>query len=225
MNKYIRQKAIVLRRTNFGEADRIIHFITPDGELSALAKGVRKQNSKLAGGIEPFCLTDIVVVKGKSELYSLTGAKLIKYYDNIIKDFDRMEFAYGALSTVSKSSKGLGEGKWFEILADTLKGVDRLDVDLKVVKAWFYINITNELGDELNLRTDADGLAIDESKKYIYDVEQKSLVANNVGNITTNHLKLMRIISKGDMSLIARITGISEYLDEVLEIASKHFGL
>ncbi len=225
MNKFIRQRAIVLRRTNYGEADRIVQFITPDGELSALAKGARKQNSKLAGGIEPFCLSDIVVVKGKGELYPLTSAKLIRYYDNIIKDFDRMELAYKVLDIIAKSSRGISGGKWFEILADTLKGIDRLNMDLRTVKAWFYINIAGELGDELNLRTDADGLAIDESKKYIYDVESKNLAASDVGNITANHLKLMRIMSKGDMNLIAKITGISEYLDDVLGVASSHFGL
>ena len=47
----IRKKtlAIVLRRTDFGEADRIINLLTPGGKVSAMARGVRKPKSKLAG--------------------------------------------------------------------------------------------------------------------------------------------------------------------------------
>ena len=32
--------AIVLRRTNYGEADRIVTFLTPIGKISAIVKGV-----------------------------------------------------------------------------------------------------------------------------------------------------------------------------------------
>jgi len=52
--KITKTKAIVLRRTNYGEADRIIQFITPVGKISAIAKGVRREKSRLAGGIELF---------------------------------------------------------------------------------------------------------------------------------------------------------------------------
>ena len=43
---------IVLARTDFGEADRILTMLSPDfGKLHLIAKGVRKERSKLAGGI------------------------------------------------------------------------------------------------------------------------------------------------------------------------------
>ena len=42
----IRTKALVLRRTNYGEADRIINFLTEQGVIAAIAKGVRKEKSK-----------------------------------------------------------------------------------------------------------------------------------------------------------------------------------
>ena len=48
----LKTDAIVLKRVNYREGDRIITFLTPDGRLSAIAKGARKEKSKLAGGIE-----------------------------------------------------------------------------------------------------------------------------------------------------------------------------
>lgn len=43
--------AIILTRTDYGEADRIITLLTPGhGKLRLIAKGVRRIRSKLAGG-------------------------------------------------------------------------------------------------------------------------------------------------------------------------------
>ena len=60
----IRTKAIVLRRTNYGEADRILNFLTEQGVIAAIAKGVRKEKSKLAGAVELFTVSDITHHKG-----------------------------------------------------------------------------------------------------------------------------------------------------------------
>src|SRR5689334_20572083 len=43
-------EAICLRRTDFGEADRILTLFTPAyGKVRAIAKGVRRTTSRLAG--------------------------------------------------------------------------------------------------------------------------------------------------------------------------------
>ncbi|MGC8781903.1 MAG: DNA repair protein RecO, partial [Anaerolineae bacterium] len=62
-----RVAAIVLKRRDQGEADRLLTVLTRDrGKLSLLAKGVRRQASRKAGHIEPFTLVDLLVVKGRS---------------------------------------------------------------------------------------------------------------------------------------------------------------
>ena len=85
MSQTIRTKAIVLRRTNYGEADRIIQIITPDsGRLSVMARGVRREKSRLAGGIELFAVCDLVLTRGTkstSDLWTLTGARLGTFFD------------------------------------------------------------------------------------------------------------------------------------------------
>ena len=69
-----RLRAIVLRRTNYGEADRIVQFLTPMGRRSAMARSVRKEKSRLAGGIELFAVCDVVLTKGRGNLAVLTSA-------------------------------------------------------------------------------------------------------------------------------------------------------
>ena len=46
-SKDIKTCAYVLRRTNYGEADRILNIITPLGKMSVIAKSVRKEKSNL----------------------------------------------------------------------------------------------------------------------------------------------------------------------------------
>ena len=60
-SKDLRTKAIVLRRTDYGEADRILQLLTPSGKRSVIARGVRKEKSKLAGGIELFSVSDVLI--------------------------------------------------------------------------------------------------------------------------------------------------------------------
>ena len=97
-----RTRAVVLRRTNYGEADRIVQFLTPIGRRSVIARGVRREKSKLAGGIELFAVSDIVIGQGKGDLGVLTGARLVHFYRHIIEDYDRMQFGYEALKQVTK---------------------------------------------------------------------------------------------------------------------------
>ena len=60
----IKTSGYVVGRTNYSEADRILRIITPVGKVSAIAKGVRKPKSKLAGGIELLTLSDLVIHRG-----------------------------------------------------------------------------------------------------------------------------------------------------------------
>jgi len=82
----------VLRRFNLGEADRIITFITPDkGKIKAVARGVRRMKSKLAGHLELFSHVDLQIANGKS-LDVITSAKLIDSPPEL--DYDQLASAY-----------------------------------------------------------------------------------------------------------------------------------
>ena len=56
--RVFRTEAIVLRRRDFGEADRLLTLYTPErGKISALAKGARKPTSRKAGHVELYTRT------------------------------------------------------------------------------------------------------------------------------------------------------------------------
>lgn len=60
-------QAIVLSRFELGEADRVLTLLTPhDGKLKAIAKGVRRPNSRIGGSVEPFAELHLVLVRGRT---------------------------------------------------------------------------------------------------------------------------------------------------------------
>jgi DNA repair protein RecO (recombination protein O) len=62
-----RTDAIIIRQSDFGEADRLLTVFTPDlGKLRWLAKGVRKITSRKSGHVELFMLTDMLVARGRT---------------------------------------------------------------------------------------------------------------------------------------------------------------
>lgn len=59
-----RLRAIVLRRRDFGEADRIVTVLSAErGKVRLVAKGSRRTNSRLAGHLEPFCAVRLLVAR------------------------------------------------------------------------------------------------------------------------------------------------------------------
>ena len=97
-------RAIILRRTNYGEADRILTILTPEhGQLAVMAKAVRRAKSKLAGGIELFAICELGLVKSSSTtngMWTLTSSRIVVFYDQLMLDYDRLQFGYEAIIDV-----------------------------------------------------------------------------------------------------------------------------
>ena len=140
--KDIRTLGYVLRRTNYGEADRILNLITPQGKISAVAKGARKEKSKLAGGIEMFTLTDFNIHLAKNELGVVTGAKMVKHYGEIVKDFSKMELAAMMLKKTNRVAENSDSLEYFKILDQSLAELN-VGKDTKLIEAWFLMNLAN----------------------------------------------------------------------------------
>ena len=220
-----RSRAIVLRRTNYGEADRILDLLTPSGRMSVMARGVRKEKSKLAGGIELFAICDVVAGKGKGDLGVLTSARLVQFYRHILEDYDRTQFAYEVLVQVAKASASLDEPEWYDIVAEVFVALNKLSVPLSLVQAWFYIRIASLLGDELNTIRDVQGNILQESRMYRYDNQEKGFVVDEKGIIGSDHIKILRLVATKRLSVIVQVGGMNKYLADCLYIARQHASL
>lgn len=218
-------QAIVLRRTNFGEADRIVDLLTPKGRMSVMARGVRREKSKLAGGIELFAVCDVVVGQGKGDLGVLTSARAAVFYRHILEDYDRMQFAYEALAQIAKASSSLDEPEWYSVAAEVLAALDVLSVPLALVQTWFYVRVSALLGEELSVTRDYKGDVLQADGLYRYDSSEKALVPDERGTVTAEHIKILRLVSVKPLSVILQVGGMGEYLAECLDVARRHAAL
>ncbi|MGE5298497.1 MAG: DNA repair protein RecO [Acidobacteriota bacterium] len=217
-----RTRAIVLRRTNYGEADRIVRLLTPLGQRTVMAKGVRREKSKLAGGIELFAVSDVVVNSGKGDLGILTSARLVQFYRHILEDYDRLQFGYEAINLVSKASENIDEPEWYGILSEVYMGLDVSTIPLQLTQTWFYLHYAELTGYELNLERDVAGQTLAPDKTYMYDVSEKGLRLSAQGDITAAHIKLLRIMATKPISAIAQIGGVADILPDCWLIARQH---
>jgi recombinational DNA repair protein (RecF pathway) len=82
----ITTEGIVVRRSNFGEADRILTVITPyKGKIRVIAKGVRKITSRRAGNIEMLNKVRLQLYMGKG-ISILTEAQSLETFPKIKSD-------------------------------------------------------------------------------------------------------------------------------------------
>lgn len=87
-------KAIIIKRSNVGEADKVLTLLTPDrGKIKVLAKGIRWLKSHKAPSLELFSLTSVFIAKGKT-LDLVTETKMLKSYANIRSDLEKVKYAY-----------------------------------------------------------------------------------------------------------------------------------
>jgi DNA repair protein RecO (recombination protein O) len=70
--------AIIIKKTKLGEADRILTLYTPEfGKIQAVAKGVRRPKSKMAGHLELLTYSQITLARGRN-LDTITGSQTIE---------------------------------------------------------------------------------------------------------------------------------------------------
>lgn len=92
--KTYRTEGVILRRSDFGEADRLLTMMTPHrGKIRGLAKGVRKPKSRKAGHVELLMRTDFFLAVGRS-LDIITQAQVIEPYRALREDMRRTTYGY-----------------------------------------------------------------------------------------------------------------------------------
>lgn len=223
--KTTKTQAIVLQRTNYGEADRIVQLLTPAGRFGVMARGVRREKSKLAGGIELFAVSEVVLGEGKGDLHILVSARTNVFYRHILEAYDRMEWAYWVIGCVRRESGDTAADEWFAVLVEVLEALDQLSMPLALVQTWFFVRASVVLGTEFNTVRDASGARLQALQHYRYDEHERGLVAAANGTVTAEHIKIFRLLAARPLSTVGQVGGLGEYLADCVDIARRHAAL
>lgn len=207
---------IVLRRTDYGEADRIITVLTAEhGKIRLFAKGVRRAKSKLAGGIELFSISELHLIKGKKDIDTLVSSRLMHHYGNIVKDLDRTELAYKMLKTIEQTLEDSAGQEYFEILNESLAALDNEKIDLRLINASFAMRVLSTLGYIPDFSIGKGGQPLDPDGTYEYDFESSCFVQSDKGPFNKNHLKVLKLLAHNSPQKMAAVQGINQYVDDV----------
>ena len=210
-------KAIVLKRLDYGDSDRIITVLTPDyGKLTLIAKGVRKIKSKLAGGIELFAVFDAGFIVGRGEVGRLISARLDEFYGNIINDIKRVQLGYEILRIFDRSLENDVENSYFYLLCQLLRLLNEESIPLTIIELYYKSKLLVIAGHTPNLITDESGKKLLDGERYSFSVTSMTMSPSSSGRLSPSHIKLLRLLfAQGDNQQVFKVN-LSNHEDEVL---------
>jgi len=210
-------KAIVVHRTNYGEADRILHVLTPDhGVVSVIAKGARREKSKLAGGIELFTISDVTILRGRGDMGTLTGARMNTYFMHILDDYAKLQLGYEAIKQVRRAAEMVPEPAFFDLLSECFESLDNAKIPVQLIEAWFWLQLAILLGVGLNLTTDNHGQKLQADARYDFDGSTNEFIKSEQGKFSADHIKLLRLLSAQSPRVAVHVKGLKYLIEDCL---------
>jgi DNA repair protein RecO len=211
----LQTRGIVLSRTDYGEADRIVTMLTPDqGKLRLMARGVRKPRSKLAGGIELFSVSDVSFIRGRGEIGTMISTRLLQHYGQIVKDIDRVQLGYELIKMLNKATEDQPEPEYFHLLEEAFVALDELDINLILIHSWFEAQLLRQAGHSPNLTTEAGGQKLTTTQTYNFDFDTMAFTPHLGGTFTSNDIKFLRLLfSQNKPKTISQVQGITDLIN------------
>lgn len=125
-------EAIILRRSDVGEADRLLTIFTPSyGKLKVSARGVRKTSSKLAGHLELFVHTRLHLARGRT-FDVVTDSRVLHTFQTMRADLERIGWtAYVAELLDRMTVENNENAALFRLFRDVLTAIDETDDPLR----------------------------------------------------------------------------------------------
>jgi len=215
---------IILKRTNFSEADRIISIFTRDrGKIRVLAKGVRRTLSKLAGHLEPFCLTQFVIAEGRN-LDIITAAEVKKCHFELRSNLEATRNAYYLAEITEKMTpENEKHPEIFDLLDETLENLNTHPADL--LSSYFEFKILSHIGLAPEL---FDCILCDEKLLPVenyFNFTHGGVSCSSCGgdrSISPEAVKILRLFLEIDLAQIDKINVSTQILNEIKSITDEY---
>jgi len=223
--KNYKTKGIIFKRTNLGEADRILTIYTKDfGKIKVIAKGIRKIKSKLAGNLELFCLDDLVIAEGRN-LDIVCGAVTEKCFFGLRNDLKATHTAYYLSDVIDKlSDEEEPHKEIFELLDEMLSEVNGENAE--ILLPFFEIKFLSEMGYQPEVYHCTNCKEKIQNGKNFFDFDEGGLVCESCRksqlSISEKAVKLLRLFLEHDISYIKKIKLDRKIYKEVEKITKNY---
>lgn len=223
-----KSEAVVMKRIDLGEADKIVTIFTPQfGKLRVVAKGVRKMTSRLAGHVELFTRSQMMLAKARN-LDIITQSETIDSYRVLHEDLDRIAHAsYAAELLDALMPDALENYPVYRLLVETLSLIST-EPNPERVARWFdlqllgYMGYAPELTKCVECRNDL-AATVNAFSPALGGVVCASCRRVGVGrDISVNALKVLRLAQRNPYSAVSRLRIDDELYEELNSIMQSY---
>ena len=224
--------AISLKYYNLAESDKIfVLFSKEQGLVRAVAKGIKKANSKFGGRLDLLNVNELIVREGKN-MGTITQCETTKVFPKLRLDYDKLIYALflGELITLFISEGEVSEDI-FDLLIDTLELLEKTDNPI-LYTIWFEIHFLTLLGYQVNL-TECDicretipeknyrlGLSLNNCSVICQDCLKITSNYKIINDDIKNILKNLRVL---DVINLEDVTANNELLEKIQAIFKEYF--
>lgn len=220
---------IVIGRTNFGEADRIIRVITFDhGKLSAVARGVRRIKSRLGGHLEPFGEVQLSLATGRGNLDVITSAQLQWYPYQLSTNYGNLETAFDRAVMLDRLLEpGQPQPQAYRALSQYLHFINDHGPS-PTIELWYMLQIAATLG----YRPELTGCVLcgqhAPDRPYHFDAVRGGILCDSCAepgqpDMSIPAIKLWRLMCDYPFQAITQTAGASELAEQTLPLAKAFF--
>jgi DNA repair protein RecO (recombination protein O) len=229
MFTHYRTPGFILKKTDKGESDRVFTVYTEEfGKLELLAKAERKITSKLRGGLEVFCLSEIEFIQGKKQK-TLTDAVLLNNFKEFKKDFRVL----GVLFKMAEVSDSLireaeAEEKIWQLFKEVFQKLK--DHKPELVYYYFFWNLVSFLGYQPELHHCVSCKKKLSPEAIYFHPKESSFVCRACNSakdlfskISPDAIKIIRLILKKDWKTMKKLKLEKQELESLKEISKLYF--
>ncbi len=225
----IRTRGVVIRRTDKGEADRVLTVITQDrGKIRVMAKGVKKAKAKLAGFLDMFAYNDFMLAEGRN-LDIVTSAITVETFMPMNPDYDRIGVMYYACELVDKLIEEDHDVPGvYPLLVQTLKDSARTDINLALVKMSFELKLLSILGIMPEVHHSVvDSSDLDSKEALYFSFRLGGLISNSqrlqddfAKRVSNSAIKLFRLLGTYPVEAVNKVKMDPQVISEVEQLVA-----
>jgi DNA repair protein RecO (recombination protein O) len=139
-------EAVVTKKIKLGEADRILTLYTPDhGKIEAVAKGVRRPKSKMAGHLELLTYSQIRLAHGRN-LDIIIGSQTIDSFMSLKNDLWLTSLGLYAAELVNQfTAEHITNPPLFQLFVETLRRLSQAE-STELILRYFELHLLDLVG-------------------------------------------------------------------------------
>ena len=215
-------QAIVLRQRKLGEADKIVTLYSAHhGKIDAVAKGVRRTKSRLAGHLEPLTLGSYLLAEGR-ELDIVTQAETVDAFAALRTDLERLSRGLYCAELVDRLTPERSEGgPVFRLLQEALRLLDS-HTAIDLVARFFELRLLDALGYRPLLERCAVCDRVLEAVTNYWSPAAGGVVCSACSDealasapLSVNGLKVLRLLQRSPYEDAARLRLSGELMAEI----------